>query len=167
MCDIDGQPSCMTERVRTARKSHRCCECDEPILAGERYHFLSGVWEGQGESFRSHVHCNELRQWMHREHERREDAYDIAARACNRATGVDWLPAKWAFDAAAKQLVPCGPCLRGLQASIAEWAGEGFDVYAMEGSPVNAATRQTEFLSQSLDDGAEEIHDGEDGQCEK
>jgi hypothetical protein len=161
MCDIDGQPSCMTERVRTARKSHRCCECDEPIHAGEKYHFLSGVWEGQGDSFKSHVLCDELRQWMHAEHKRREDAYDIASRACNRATGVDFRAAKRAFDVAFKALVPCGPCLRGLQASIAEWADEGFDVYAMDGSPVNAATRQNEFSCQSLDDGAEEIHNGD------
>jgi hypothetical protein len=32
---------------------------------------------------------------------------------------------------------------------------------------VNAATRQNEFSCQSLDDGAEEIHNGDDGQCEK
>jgi hypothetical protein len=61
MCDFDGNYCrAWNEKVRTARRAHTCCACREPIKAGERYHFLSGVWSDSGpDSFK---HC--LRCWV-------------------------------------------------------------------------------------------------------
>jgi len=34
---------CERTQIRTARKQHRCGECREPILPGERYEYRSGI----------------------------------------------------------------------------------------------------------------------------
>ncbi len=135
MCDIDGRPSCITERTRTARKQHHCCECDTPISIGERYHYMSGVWEGRGESFKAHVRCNDMRQWMHHEHKARERVVRAAEQAINRSSSSEYGAARTALREADKSCPPCGPCMRGLEAAIAEWLAEGFDVWTMAGSP--------------------------------
>lgn len=53
-------PSAFNETYRTARKEHRCCECRSTIRAGERYRYVSGVWDGQGCSFKQCGDCAEL-----------------------------------------------------------------------------------------------------------
>lgn len=45
---------------RTARTEHRCCECRNSIQPGERYYYVSGVWDGQGRSFKQCADCAEL-----------------------------------------------------------------------------------------------------------
>jgi len=53
---------CGTIRQRKARKHHTCCECGGTIQKGEKYIFASGVWDGEGMSFRTCVDCDELRK---------------------------------------------------------------------------------------------------------
>lgn len=60
MCDIDEGNRCVAwnATVRTARKEHRCCACAESIRPGDRYHFISGVWQDSGpESFKHCARC--------------------------------------------------------------------------------------------------------------
>ena len=38
-------PKACKEVTRTARKTHRCYECWEAIKEGEKYVFISGIWE--------------------------------------------------------------------------------------------------------------------------
>ena len=57
---MSEMPSAFNETWRTARKEHRCCECRSTIRAGERYRYVSGVWDGQGRSFKQCADCAEL-----------------------------------------------------------------------------------------------------------
>lgn len=57
---MSEMPSAFNETWRTARKEHWCCECHHLIQAGERYHYASGVWDGEGRSFKQCQDCAEL-----------------------------------------------------------------------------------------------------------
>ena len=47
MCfEYDGETEFADDRVVTARKQHRCSECWSLILAGEKYHYHSGKFDG-------------------------------------------------------------------------------------------------------------------------
>jgi hypothetical protein len=53
-------PSCWSTKIRTARREHRCCECDEQILPGTRYHYASGVWDGRPNNYKTCLLCLEI-----------------------------------------------------------------------------------------------------------
>jgi hypothetical protein len=42
-----------------ARKNHVCCECDAPILKGEKHFHGRGKWSYGVESYRQHLACME------------------------------------------------------------------------------------------------------------
>ncbi len=44
-----------------AKKSHQCVECRGTIAPGEIYVRMWGVWEGQAESFKTCLECDQLR----------------------------------------------------------------------------------------------------------
>ncbi len=58
MCDrfADG-PSAWSEKWRVARAEHKCCACHETIRPGDRYHFVSGIWDGSPDSFKHCARC--------------------------------------------------------------------------------------------------------------
>lgn len=56
-CDIGEAPACYTERIRTARKDHRCSECRRRIRAGEKYKYVSGIWDGYPSSYKTCSRC--------------------------------------------------------------------------------------------------------------
>lgn len=58
--DGDG-PSCFTEKIRTARKEHRCTECRETITIGAKYECVSGVWDGRPDRYKTCLSCVEIR----------------------------------------------------------------------------------------------------------
>ncbi len=58
MCEF---PAVYHMTPRRARKEHHCCECRGKILKGESYNYHSGVWDGQGRSFKVCVDCDRLR----------------------------------------------------------------------------------------------------------
>lgn len=58
--DGDG-PSCYSSSTRKARKGHRCCECRETITPGTEYEYVSGIWDGRPESFKTCLSCVEIR----------------------------------------------------------------------------------------------------------
>lgn len=62
-CDMgDGAiPECVVVKIRTARKSHVCCECGQEIKRGERYEFTSGIWEGEPGSYKTCLICARIR----------------------------------------------------------------------------------------------------------
>lgn len=55
-------PAAYTETTRNARKPHQCCECYGAIEAGGRYVYVSGVWDGRGDSFAYHECCMDARR---------------------------------------------------------------------------------------------------------
>ncbi len=57
MCD---EPSAIRRVTRRARKEHRCCEGAHRIAPGELYSYVSGVWDGRGNSFKQCLTCAAL-----------------------------------------------------------------------------------------------------------
>ena len=47
-------------RLRVARVPHVCVECFETINPGIEYCYVSGVWDGRGQSFKQCVRCHLL-----------------------------------------------------------------------------------------------------------
>ena len=58
-------PSCTSDKVRKARKKHKCCECQNPIDIGENYHYLSGIWNGEPKDYKTCMGCRELREYAY------------------------------------------------------------------------------------------------------
>ena len=56
------QPDCSTEKIRRARKTHKCCECGRPINPKDRYHHIKGVWEGEIGDYKTCIHCVRVRR---------------------------------------------------------------------------------------------------------
>lgn len=42
-----------------ARKPHQCCECNAPILSGEKHFSCRGSWNGKFACYRQHLVCME------------------------------------------------------------------------------------------------------------
>lgn len=63
-------PSVFSDKVRTARREHKCCECRRIIKIREKYHLFKGCWEGKWAEFKTCLECDDLR------HELREFYYD-------------------------------------------------------------------------------------------
>lgn len=62
-CDTATDASCYTLRWRVARKTHWCCECCRAtILPGDRYEYVSGVWDGTPNSHSTCARCVALRK---------------------------------------------------------------------------------------------------------
>lgn len=58
MCEV---PSLFDERIRKANKQHKCYECHSPIVKGEKYHDIKGLWDGRFDNFKIHKDCQEFR----------------------------------------------------------------------------------------------------------
>jgi hypothetical protein len=59
MCDFDG-PSVMRVATHRSKVQRRCAECVVPILVGEKYTNVWGVWEGRSDSIYFHVACYKM-----------------------------------------------------------------------------------------------------------
>ena len=60
-CDCE-EPEAFSEQTRKARKAYTCGECLTLIPVGERYRYLSGIWDGTPGAYRFHVACDEARK---------------------------------------------------------------------------------------------------------
>lgn len=63
-CDYySGEPPrfSVTKESVVARKQHECCECEEPIVVGEKHQTCSGLWDGGFRTYRTCLHCAALR----------------------------------------------------------------------------------------------------------
>lgn len=60
MCMITGEgPEAYWKVWRKARKQHICCECASTIDPGEKYLIISGIWDGEFDSFKQCEFCAE------------------------------------------------------------------------------------------------------------
>lgn len=59
--DHDGGPACHKEKIVTARKAHRCYECFKDILPGEKYEYVSGIWDGSPSTYKTCLDCKSIR----------------------------------------------------------------------------------------------------------
>jgi hypothetical protein len=55
-CEI---PSFYRADERKARRDYKCCECSATILAGEKYLYCCGQWDGEFNSYYQHLLCAE------------------------------------------------------------------------------------------------------------
>jgi len=65
-CTIDtyfegGSASFCSEKIVTARKKHKCCECYRTINAGEKYEKVAGVWGGDFSTYKTCIDCVSVR----------------------------------------------------------------------------------------------------------
>lgn len=64
-CDIPASCGemldCVVEKIKTARKEHTCCECLEKIQRGEKYEYISGIWDGHWQAYKTCLDCKSLR----------------------------------------------------------------------------------------------------------
>jgi hypothetical protein len=65
MCDCD-YPRFQSEKIRTARKTHKCCECSLPIIPGEKYEYLSLMFDDIY-SYKTCKKCADVRNWLAKE----------------------------------------------------------------------------------------------------
>jgi hypothetical protein len=69
--EFDGSATLYRKATRTARKDHECEECPETILAGERYEWATGCYDGEFQVFKTCSVCVEIRtaftcgSWVH------------------------------------------------------------------------------------------------------
>jgi hypothetical protein len=61
-CDYEA-PEFYKAAIRKARKAHRCNECACVIRPGERYEYVSGMWDGDISTNKTCSRCLELRQY--------------------------------------------------------------------------------------------------------
>lgn len=62
-CDYDA-PEFYCASTPTARKTHRCYECNGEIRPGERYERVAGKWDGRFDTFLTCERCFDIRQWV-------------------------------------------------------------------------------------------------------
>lgn len=60
--DYDGSNEFYAEAMRRARKAHKCCECGDPIAAGDLYHYASGNSDGDFFTAKTCASCEEIRK---------------------------------------------------------------------------------------------------------
>lgn len=60
-CDFDGYPSVYRERWSTAKIVHKCCECGATIHPGNKYQYVSMVWDGDFLTYKTCERCADLR----------------------------------------------------------------------------------------------------------
>lgn len=62
-CDYGDEirASVSTTKIVTARETHTCCECREEIMPGERYEYVSGLWDGEWVDYRTCLPCAAIR----------------------------------------------------------------------------------------------------------
>ncbi|CRI56376.1 hypothetical protein [Pseudomonas sp. CCOS 191] len=56
-------PAFHTEAHRVARKRHTCTECRGHIEPGDRYEFVSGLWEGDVSTYKTCADCETARDF--------------------------------------------------------------------------------------------------------
>jgi hypothetical protein len=56
----DGGAGCHKEKIVTARKTHRCGECFRNILPGEKYEYVSGLWD-VFQAYKTCLDCKSIR----------------------------------------------------------------------------------------------------------
>lgn len=59
-CSDVEVPSCFKQINRKARKKHKCCECYNPIMPGEKYVYSSGIWDGKANDYKQCMICSEV-----------------------------------------------------------------------------------------------------------
>ena len=61
----EGETASCSKTVHpVARKAHICCECERQIEVGEQYQKVSGIWDGEPETYKTCSECAEIRDTL-------------------------------------------------------------------------------------------------------
>ena len=93
-------PTFTTEVHRTARKQHKCTECHATIEPGEVYEYVSGLWDGDLNVFKTCIHC--------------ETARNFYVGDCDSKSLRDWDEGEFCFGQVCQDLIDfAGECPSG------------------------------------------------------
>jgi len=59
----DDSAAVSSEAWRKAKKQHDCCECGAAIHRGERYEYVTGLWDGSWNAYKTCAACVRIRKW--------------------------------------------------------------------------------------------------------
>jgi hypothetical protein len=79
--DVDEPAKFYQQEWRTAKKQHKCVECLDPILPGQRYEYVTMLYDGLWDHFKTCLGCYRIR--MH------------------------WCPSGWYFGMVAEHVEEC------------------------------------------------------------
>lgn len=68
-------PTLYEEKLVKANKQHKCYECFSPIVKGEHYYYIKGLWDGRFDSFHFHKDCHDFRRMIESEYALSWDDY--------------------------------------------------------------------------------------------
>lgn len=57
---MNDMPICSNRTKRKARKDHKCTNCRCEIKSGTEYTYISGIWNGEPESFKLCENCRKV-----------------------------------------------------------------------------------------------------------
>ena len=60
--NVDEHPDVYREKIQTARKIYKCCECGQIIAPGQKYHYVFGVWGRILDTYRTCLTCYRIRE---------------------------------------------------------------------------------------------------------
>lgn len=81
-CDNAEYPSASRMIMRKAAKAHWCTECGKEIRKGDRYQYISGIWDGRPDEFKTCLPCVAMRD-AHKAAEK-----DVTGENCNVPLGT-------------------------------------------------------------------------------
>ena len=59
--DVDEVAEFYSESYPVAKKAHTCCECKGDINIGDKYHKVTGKWEGNFSTYKTCMTCDNIR----------------------------------------------------------------------------------------------------------
>ena len=65
MCNCE-LPEFSSTSIRTARKTHKCCECDRVVNPGDKYEYFTGKFDGGMFTYKTCLTCSQVRKWLAR-----------------------------------------------------------------------------------------------------
>lgn len=120
MMDYENDNVFHSATTRKARKSHRCCECGDPILPGDVYEYVCGKAEGEIFTVKTCAACVEIRKafccgsWV----------YEMLWESIREEMFPVWR-AKGSWDCLAKLSTP--EAVAKCNAEFAEWQKDWYD----------------------------------------
>lgn len=63
------------EKIVKANMQHKCGECWDVIAKGQKYYYITGLWEDKWHVFKFHKDCHDLRRIIEEKYNKEWDDY--------------------------------------------------------------------------------------------
>lgn len=64
MVDYSERVTVLSDTKPVARKAHTCGECYRDIKPGEQYERMTGIYDGQLDTYKTCLQCVSVREWL-------------------------------------------------------------------------------------------------------